>query len=62
MGKIKRVAGDEHELIVGIELIARVAIVAVEPQTIIIALDIEQVQIAVRIRMYKASSKPLPLE
>lgn len=62
MGKIKRVAGDEDQLIVRIELIARVAIVGVEPQTIVITLDIEQLEIAVRIRMCKASSKPLPLE
>lgn len=50
MGKTKRVAGDEDQLIVGIELMARVTIVGVEPQAIVITFNIEQVQITVRIR------------
>ena len=50
MGEIKRVAGDEDQLIVRIELIARVAIVAVEPQAIAIAFNVEHVQITIRIR------------
>ena len=50
MGKIKRVAGDEQETIVGIELIVRVAISVVQPQTIVIVFHVEQAGIAVRIR------------
>lgn len=49
MGKTKRVATDEHKTIVRIPDVAGVVIVAVEPQTIIIAFHVEQVKIAVRV-------------
>ena len=50
MGKIKRVAGKtEDQLIVRIKLVVGIAIVAVEPQTIGIVLDVEKLEVAVRV-------------
>ena len=46
---MKIVAGGEHEAIVGIPDIARIVIVAVEPQTGIIPLHVEQLEIAIRV-------------
>lgn len=49
-GKTKKVAGtDEHPLIVGIPDVVGVAIIAVEPQAIVIVFHIEHVEVAVRI-------------
>ena len=49
MGKIKRVATDEHEAIVGIPDVVGIVIVAVEPQAIIVAFHVEHVQVAIRV-------------
>lgn len=46
---MKRVAGTEDETVVGIPAVVGLAIVAVEPQTIVIVLHVEDVQIAVRV-------------
>lgn len=45
----KRVAGDEQQLIVRIELIVRVAIVVVEPPAIVVAFNVEHTKIAIRV-------------
>jgi len=48
--KTKRFAGeDEDEMIVAIPNVVRIVIVAVEPQTIVIMLHIEQLEIAIRV-------------
>lgn len=46
---MKRVARPEHETIVGIPDIVRIAVVAVEPQAVIIPFHVEHVEIAVRV-------------
>lgn len=46
---MKRVAGTEDEPVVGIPAVVGLAIVAVQPQTIVIVLHVEDVQIAVRV-------------
>lgn len=62
MGKIKRVARDEDEQVVTMELVVRVTIVAVEPSVIVIVFHVEHVEIAVRIEMCKTPSLPLSFE
>ena len=49
MGKTKRFATNEHETIVEIPDIVGIVIVAVEPQTGIVPLHVEQLEVAVRI-------------
>jgi len=50
LGKIKRVAGtDEHPLVVGIPDVVGIAVIAVEPEAIVIVFDVEHVEVAVRI-------------
>ena len=46
---MKRVAGTEDETVVGIPEIVGLAIVAVEPQTIVIVLHVEDSQKSVRV-------------
>ena len=46
---MKRVAGTEDELVVSVPEVVRVAIVAVEPATVVIVLHVEDVEVAVRI-------------
>ena len=47
---MKRFAGaNEHPAIVGIPEVVRVAIVAVEPPTIVIVLHVEHLEVAVRV-------------
>lgn len=47
---MKRVSGDEDEAIVAVPEVVGVAVVAVEPTTVLIALHVEHVEIAVRVR------------
>lgn len=46
---MKRVAGTEDKLVVSVPEVVRVAIVAVEPATVVIVLHVEDVEVAVRI-------------
>lgn len=49
-GEIRRVSAGEHPAVVGIPLVVGVAVVRVEPPTIVIVFDVEHVEIAVGIR------------
>jgi hypothetical protein len=50
VAKTKRVAGtDEDETVTAIPDVVGLVIVAVEPQTIIIVLHVEQLEIAIRV-------------
>ena len=46
---MKRVATDKHEAIVAIPEVVGPAVVAVEPRAIVIAFNVEQVKIGVRV-------------
>lgn len=48
-GEMKSVVAAEHPSIDSIPDIVRVTIVAVEPKVVVIALDIEHVEVAIRI-------------
>ncbi len=47
--EMKRVAAQEHPTIVGIPLVVGMAVVRVEPEVVGIALDVEHVEIAIRV-------------
>ena len=46
---MKRFAKTENKTVVGIPEIVRIAIVAIEPQTIVIVFNVEDVEVAIRI-------------
>jgi len=56
--EVRRLATNEHEAIVSIPVIVRIAVVRVEPKIAIVVLDVEQVQIAIGVVMYKVPSIP----
>lgn len=51
---------EEHEAVLTIPPVVSVAVVGVQPATLVVAIDAENVRVAVRIGMYKAPSRPLP--
>jgi hypothetical protein len=53
---VRRLATNEHEAIVSIPVIVRITVVRVEPTIIVIVLDVEQVQIAIGVVVYKIPS------
>ncbi len=53
--EMKRVAAEKHPTVVGVPDIVGVAVVGVEPTTIVIVFDIEHVEIVVGIRIYAKS-------
>ncbi len=55
---MRKLAGDEHEAIAGIPEVIRLTIVSIEPTIITVTLDIEQVEIAIGVVMYKVPSIP----
>jgi len=54
--EVRRLATNEHEAIVSIPVIVRITVVRVEPTIIVIVLDVEQVQIAIGVVVYKIPS------
>jgi hypothetical protein len=49
---MKRVArADEHPLVVGIPDIVGIAVVAVQPPLVVVGVDVEHLQVAVRVRI-----------
>jgi hypothetical protein len=46
---MKRVAADEHHTVVSIPEIVGIAVVAVEPETVVIVFDVPHVEVAVRV-------------
>ncbi len=51
---MNRVAGrEEHPDVLGIPLVVGVTVVGVEPPVVVIVLDIEQVQIAIGVHLYR---------
>ena len=52
----RRLATNEHEAIVSIPEVIRIAVVRVKPTIIVIVLDVEQVQITIGVVMYKVPS------
>ena len=59
---MKRVATEEDETVVAVPDIVRVAVVSVEPAFVVIVFNVEQVEVAIRVSLYKVSSIPPPLE
>jgi hypothetical protein len=47
--EMKRIAKTENKTVVGIPEIVRIAVVTIEPQTIIIVFNVEDVEVAIRI-------------
>ncbi len=47
--EMKRIAKTENKTVVGIPEIVRIAIVTIEPQTIVIVFNVEDVEVAIRI-------------
>ena len=56
--EMRKLARNEHEAIVSIPEVVRLTIVSIEPTVIAVTLDIEQVEIAIGVVMYKIPSKP----
>ena len=48
--EIKRVAGREDPTVLGIPLVVRVTVVGLEPQAVLVVVDVEDVQVAVGVR------------
>ena len=46
---MKRISTDEHPLIIAVPEVVRVAVVAVEPLVIVVMLNVEHVEVAVRV-------------
>ena len=46
---MKRFAKTENKTVVGIPEIVRIAVVTIEPQTIIIVFNVEDVEVAIRV-------------
>ncbi len=60
---MKKVAGNEHDLVVQIPLIVRIGVIAVQPLlAVIVALHVEDVRVAIGIGLCAAPSMPPPLE
>ena len=50
---------EEHEAILTIPPVVSVAVVGVQPATLVVAIDAENVRVAVGVGLYKAPSVPL---
>jgi hypothetical protein len=59
---MKRFATEEDETVVTVPEIVRVAVVSVEPAFVVIVFNVEQVEVAIRVSLYKVSSIPPPVE
>lgn len=59
---MKRFATEEDETVVTVPEIVRVAVVSVEPVFVVIVFNVEQVEVAIRVSLYKVSSIPSPVE
>jgi len=61
---MKRVAQGEDKLVLGIPLVVGVAVVRVEPRTVGVPFQVEEVRVAVAVRQISRGtpSVPLPLE
>ncbi len=59
---MKRFATEEDETVVTVPEIVRVAVVSVEPAFVIIMFNVEQVEVTIRVSLYKVSSIPPPVE
>ncbi len=59
---MKRFATEEDETVVTVPEIVRVAVVSVEKATVVIVFNVEQVEVAIRVSLYKVSSIPPPVE
>ena len=59
---MKRFATKEDETVVTVPEIVRVAVVSVEPAFVVIVFNVEQVEVAIRVSLYKVSSIPPPVE
>jgi len=60
---MKRIAAPKRNAVVAIPLIRRVRLVLVQPQTFLVAFNVEHVRIAIRVRaMCGVPSAPPPLE
>jgi|TARA_Y100000310_G_scaffold163662_1_gene163484 hypothetical protein len=53
--KTKPVAADEHPSVVRIPDVVGVTIVAVEPELVLVTLDVEHVEVAVRVRFMRSA-------
>ena len=53
---------EEHKDVLTIPLIVRIAIPRIKPLTVIIAVQFQQLRVAVRVSVYKMPSLPLPFE
>lgn len=60
--EMKRFATEEDETVVTVPEIVRVAVVSVEPAFVVIVFNVEQVEVAIRVSLYKVSSIPPPVE
>ena len=57
----ERVATDEDEAVVSIPMVIRIAVVAVEPQLVLVVFDVEHVEVAVRVRcIWRAACATTP--
>jgi hypothetical protein len=59
---MKRFATEEDETVVTVPEIVRVTVVSVEPAFVVIVFNVEQVEVAIRVSLYKVSSIPPPVE
>lgn len=59
---MKRFATEEDETVVTVPEIVRVTVVSVEETTVVIVLHVKQVEVAIRVSLYKVSSIPPPVE
>jgi hypothetical protein len=59
---MKRFATEEDETVVTVPEIVRVAVVSVEKAFVVIVFNVEQVEVAIRVSLYKVSSIPPPVE
>ena len=60
--EMKRFATEEDETVVTVPEIVRVAVVGIEPAFVVIVFNVEQVEVAIRVSLYKVSSIPPPVE
>lgn len=60
--EMKRFATEEDEMVVTVPEIVRVAFISVEPAFVVIVFHVEQVEVAIRVSLYKVSSIPPPVE
>ncbi len=57
---MKRVAPHEHPAVVSVPEVVRVAVVAVEPATIVVVFDVEHVEVVVRVADYVRYASCVP--